>query len=145
MAILNYTTAISVDKTTAEIQAKLAKAKAHAIMCEYEDSIVTHIAFRVSTPHGMMMFRLPANANGVLKAMQRAKLPASKCNKEQAQRVAWRIVKDWVEAQLAIIEAEMATMAEVFLPYAQTDTGETVYQKLISKGFPALCASISKE
>lgn len=141
MAILNYTTSISIDKTAAEIQAKLAKAQAQAIMCEYDNGIVTHISFRANTPHGVMMFRLPANADGVLKAMQRAKLPKSKCNKEQARMVAWRIVKDWVEAQLAIIEAEMATMAEVFLPYAQTNTGKTVYENLLDKGFPALTSS----
>lgn len=138
MAILNYTTKISVDKTTAEIQAKLGKAKAQAVMCEYENGIVSHIAFRIDTPHGTMMFRLPANTGGVLRAMKKAKLPASKCNEEQAARVAWRIVKDWVEAQLAIIEAEMATMAEVFLPYAQTNTGKTVYENLLEKGLPAL-------
>ena len=138
MGILNYTTSISVDKTISEIQVKLAKANAQAIMCEYENGITTHISFRVNTQHGVMMFRLPANADGVLKGMQKAKLSKSQCTKEQAQRVAWRIVKDWVEAQLAIIQAEMATMAEVFLPYAQTNTGKTVYQNLLDKGLPAL-------
>ena len=138
MAILNYTTKISVDKTAAEIQAKLGKANAQAVMCEYENGIVSHIAFRINTPHGVMTFRLPANTDGVLRAMTKARLPKSKCNKEQAARVAWRIVKDWVEAQLAIIEAEMATMAEVFLPYAQGIDGKTVYENLLEKGLPAL-------
>lgn len=138
MAILNYTTKISVDKTTAEIQAKLGKANAQAVMCEYENGIVSHISFRMNTPHGIMTFRLPANIEGVFSAMQKAKLPRSKCNKEQAARVAWRIVKDWVEAQLAIIQAEMATVAEVFLPYAQQNNGKTVYENLLEKGLPAL-------
>lgn len=139
--ILNYTTKISVDKTVGEIQAKLAKAKAQAIMCEYDDGIVSHLAFRIQTPYGMMMFRLPANPDGVLAAMKRSKLPRVRCTKEQAAKVAWRIVKDWVEAQLAIVEAEMATLPEIFLPYAQADNGKTVYQNLLDKGFPALTHS----
>ena len=55
-----------------------------------------------------------------------------KCTPEQAARVAWRILKDWVEAQMAVIDAGMATLPQVFLPYAQTDTGETVYERFES-------------
>jgi hypothetical protein len=58
--------------------------------------------------------------------------------REQAARIAWRIVKDWVEAQLAIIEAEMASRPEVFLPYAQTNTGETIFQRFEKNGLTAL-------
>jgi hypothetical protein len=41
------------------------------------------------------------------------------------ERVAWRIVKDWIEAQMAIVEAGQAEMAEVFLPYATIEDGTT--------------------
>ncbi len=140
MAILNYTTTIAADKTAGEIQAKLAKAKASAVLCEYDaHGVITHISFRIETMHGLMAFRLPANIDGVLRAMQKdSKVPRSSRTREQAARVAWRIVKDWVEAQLAIIEAEMATLPEVFLPYAQTGTGETVYQRFEKQGLAAL-------
>jgi len=47
---------------------------------------------------------------------------------EQAERVAWRIMKDWLEAQLAIIATEMVTLDQVFLPYMQGDDGRTVYE-----------------
>lgn len=49
---------------------------------------------------------------------------------EQAKRVSWRIVKDWVEAQLAIIESGQAEMGEVFMPYAVTISGETLFKRL---------------
>ena len=64
------------------------------------------------------------------------KVPNSKCNEQQAQKVAWRIIKDWVEAQMAIVEAQMADVAEVFLPYAVTNTG---YDELLFSvgGHPA--------
>lgn len=46
---------------------------------------------------------------------------------EQAARVAWRIAKDWLEAQAALIDAEMALLDEVMLPYMLGDRGQTVY------------------
>jgi len=58
--------------------------------------------------------------------------------REHAARVAWRICKDWIEAQLAIVDAEMADMMEIFLPYAQTESGETLYEVMKSKGFKQL-------
>lgn len=138
MAILNYTTSISAEKTASEIQAKLVKANACAVLMEYENSVLSHLSFKVNTKHGEMSFRLPANIDGVLRAMQRdSKIPKSQKTREQASRVAWRIVKDWVEAQIAIIEADMATLPQVFLPYMQTESG-TVYECFERKGLPAL-------
>ena len=51
-----------------------------------------------------------------------------KCDREQAERVAWRIVKDWVEAQMAILESEMVQMDEIFLPYMIGSTGKTLFE-----------------
>jgi hypothetical protein len=139
MAILNYTTTIAAEKTASEIQAKLVKANACAVLSEYENCVLSHLSFKVNTIHGEMGFRLPANIEGVLKAMQRdAKVPKNLKSREQAARVAWRIVKDWVEAQLAIIEADMATLPQVFLPYMQTGSGDTVYERFEKQGLLAL-------
>lgn len=44
------------------------------------------------------------------------KLPVNRMH-EQAVRVGWRIIRDWVRAQCAIIESEMVTLEQVFLPY----------------------------
>lgn len=51
-----------------------------------------------------------------------------KCGRDQAERVAWRILKDWVAAQMAILESEMVQMDEVFLPYMVNDSGQTLFQ-----------------
>jgi hypothetical protein len=46
--------------------------------------------------------------------------------------VAWRIIKDWTEAQLALVQAGVAELAEVFLPYAtHPQTGQTFYENFI--------------
>ena len=46
----------------------------------------------------------------------------------QAVRTAWRIVKDWVEAQMALVETQMVTTRDVFLPYAVMRDGRTLSQ-----------------
>jgi hypothetical protein len=47
---------------------------------------------------------------------------------EQAERVAWRIIKDWVEAQMAILDTQMVKMEEVFFPYMLNGQGQTLFQ-----------------
>jgi len=63
-------------------------------------------------------------------------IPARYANKEEhAYRVAWRIIKDWVEAQMSLLETEMVKMEEIFLPYVITPWGKTVYQVMAEKRF----------
>lgn len=138
MSILNYTTKVPVNRSVQEIQEKLVKAGANAVMTEYGEGVLSHISFRLDTKHGPISFRLPANTEGVLRVMQKGKRgsPTPEA-RAQAARVAWRIVKDWVEAQMAIVAADMATPLQVFLPYAQT-AGGTVYECFERAGMAAL-------
>lgn len=47
----------------------------------------------------------------------------------------WRIVKDWVSAQMAILETEMVRMEQVFLPYVMTQSGKTLYETMVDHHF----------
>jgi uncharacterized pyridoxamine 5'-phosphate oxidase family protein len=128
MAILNYTTSIDCEKSISEIQKCLVKHGANKIVTDYENGSPSSVTFCLVINENLIGYVLPANYSGVLKAMKNdRKVPNSKCNEQQAQKVAWRIIKDWVEAQMAIVEAQMADVAEVFLPYAVTNTGQTMY------------------
>lgn len=139
MAILNLYTSVSAERTAQEIQAKLVKANASAVLSEYKNGVLSQLSFKVTTKHGEHAFQLPANVEGVFNAIKRdPSIPSGKKTQEHAARVAWRILKDWVEAQLAIIEADMATLPQVFLPYMQTGPNETVYDRFEKNGFPAL-------
>jgi len=140
MAILNYTTSINTEKTVSEIQKKLAQAKAQAVLSEYDDNgIMVAMSFKIRTTSGFMAFRLPANIEGVYQALRKnRKIPLRFKTYEQASRVSWRILKDWIEAQLAIVEAEMVEMEEVFLPYAQNESGQTLYEVIKGNGFKQL-------
>jgi hypothetical protein len=47
--------------------------------------------------------------------------------REHAADVAWRVVLNWLEAQLALIAADMAKLDQVMLPYLAVDGG-TLYE-----------------
>ncbi|PRY90605.1 hypothetical protein [Mongoliibacter ruber] len=139
MAILNYTTKIDSIKTIGEIQKILVAHGANKIVCDYEDGIPIAVTFCLIVNDQMTVYSLPANYSGVLRAMEKnKKVPRNLCTKEQAIKVSWRIVKDWVEAQVAIVEAEVAAMAEVFLPYTVTKSGNTLYKEIEKGGFKLL-------
>ncbi len=141
MPILNYTTKIAPEKTCGEIQQKLAKAGAKAIMHEYnDDGVLIRLSFKIEC-HGMLLpFMLPANIGKIYSILQNDNRVTRKDKTmEQASRVAWRIIKDWIEAQLAIVESEQADMAEVFLPYMQSgQSGQTLYKILRDSNYKML-------
>jgi hypothetical protein len=117
----------------------LADAKASAVLLEYGDGgEVCAISFRIKTEFGVMSFRMPANVDAVLIALQRDKaLPYRLRNKKQAARVAWRIIKDWLEAQLALIRVGV-TLDQMFLPFAQDSAGVTLYERMRDQRFRML-------
>jgi hypothetical protein len=104
-----------------QIEVKLAKAKTEAILKEYDsDGIVSAISFRIKTEFGILTFLLPANIQRIYQVVARdTQIPRSLRTREQASRIAWRIVKDWTDAQLAMIEAGLVDLQQVFLPYAR--------------------------
>ena len=81
---------------------------------------------------------MPVKVDECLKVLQKEKQRGTKnikATKEQAERVAWRILKDWVEAQMALLDIEMVSFEEIFLPYIETQNGKTVYEVLEQKHF----------
>ena len=126
MPLLNYTTKVDTYTTLGSIQGQLVKHGAKKIMQDYDDhGRIAALTFLIDTPAGMRGIRLPANVDKVYSVLHRQKI---KCDREQAERVAWRIVKDWVEAQMAILESEMVQMDEIFLPYMVNNNGQTFFE-----------------
>ena len=106
MPLLNYTTKVDVYTTLGAIQGQLVKHGAKKIMQDYDgEGNISALSFLIDTPAGPRGIRLPADERG-----------------------AWRIVKDWVEAQMAILESEMVQMDEIFLPYMIDNTGKTLFE-----------------
>ena len=137
MGLLNYTTTIEAAKTVSEIHKILALHGAKSILTDYgDDGQIEALSFRVKTPQGEAGIRLPVDPDAVLSVLQQqsrlGKVPQRYVNKPQAVRIAWRIVKDWVAAQMAILETEMVKMEQIFLPYIIGRDGKTLYEVAIS-------------
>ena len=49
--------------------------------------------------------------------------------------MAWRNIRDWVMAQLALYETEIVDMPQVFLPFATDQKGQTLYEKMVEGKF----------
>jgi hypothetical protein len=133
MPLLNYTTSISADKTIGEIQKCLASHGAIAIMNEYDDTgYIIGLSFIIKVDEQKISFRLPCDWRPVLQILDGdLNVPNRLVTEEQAIKVSWRIIKDWVEAQMAIVETKMVKTEQVFLPYAVERNGKTVYDNMI--------------
>lgn len=131
MPIKNYTSNVDVYTTVGQIQSCLVKHGARKIVADYdENSRLSAICFLIDTPNGTRGIKLPANVDAVQAVLQKQKV---KADREQAEKTAWRIVKDWIEAQMAILESEMVQMDEIFLPYMLNNSGETLYQLYLNR------------
>lgn len=139
MAILNYTTTVDAFKTVSEIEYILMKHKAKSIMKNYDGESITGLSFLIDTGTQQVPVRLPVKVEECLEVLKREKKNSPRSNikatKEQAERVAWRILKDWVEAQMALLDIEMVQLQEIFLPYIEIPNGQTIYQALEKKQF----------
>jgi hypothetical protein len=129
--LLNYTTTVPARRTASQIMDILAKHGAQQILVDYSGDgagAVNGLAFAIQTDHGLMRYKLPVDIAAVEKVLRadRAVAPRLK-NEEHAERVAWRILKDWIEAQLALISTRMVTLDQVMLPYMIMGEG-TVYE-----------------
>lgn len=134
MPLLNYTTKVPVVRSIQEIQKALVKAGASSIMQDYDiDGAISAIAFKIRLNGTDISFRLPCETSRVLEVMKHDGTPRSLLTKAHAQRVAWRIIKDWVEAQMAIVQTNMVTLPQVFLPYAVSKDGTTLYEIVASR------------
>lgn len=120
--ILNYTTTIDAGKTVGEIITVLSKKGAVSINTDYDGGKATAITFVIRIADALIPFRLQPNVKGVQK-----KLPSGS-DMNRAERVAWRILLRWVEAQIAMVESTQAEMGQVFLPYAVNNNGQTFWQ-----------------
>lgn len=139
MAILNYSTEVPSERTIGEITALLIRKGARSIHQEFKpDGSVEAVSFGMTVGGVPVKFSLPNKTAGVFAVILKDKPhhPNHRCSlreyekriQAQAERVSWRILKDWIEAQLALIESGQAEMGQVFMPYAiSSSDGRTMY------------------
>lgn len=128
MPILNYTTKVDSEKSIAEITGLLTRFGARSITTEYDDDgFVSGISFIIMIEMKPLAIRLPVNVEGVFNTLKMEKVPSSLRSMAQARRVAWRVLKDWLESQLALFKVGQAEAGQVLMPYAVDSEGRTAY------------------
>jgi len=144
MAIKNYTSQISAMKSISLIEAKLAAKGASQILKEYDpEGRVEGIAFIIKIDGHDMPFKLPAKVNEcevILKARYK-KLTASviKNIRAQVERTSWKVVLDFVDVMLTMIELRQAEFMQVFMPYIYDHSKrQTYFEKMKEKGLQKL-------
>jgi len=133
MPILNYTTKIDPDKTCAEIGRILSSHGAQAVMTEYdqENHLVSALSFKIDLGEKKIAFRLPADWRPVQRVLREQRI---KADQAMAVRVSWRILRDWVLAQMALFEAKQIAIPQLLLGFAMANKDKTVYQVIQEKG-----------
>jgi hypothetical protein len=136
MSLLNFTTKIPAAKTVSDVTQILVRGGARQIMSEFDsDGNASGVSFSIDTPMGIRGFTLPVHAEPILYLLKEDTNPTIRPHHrtlEHAHNVAWRIIKDWLEAQMALIETEMVTFDQVMLPYMRSVEGTTLYEQYIN-------------
>jgi hypothetical protein len=141
------TTEISAERTAGEITSLLVAAGARQIAMDYGDGgkiIGMHFVLLVGgLPYP---FKMPVRTASVHKIFKDRRRQTMKWraqefedkDREQAERVAWRQLLRWIQAQLAMVDAGMAQAREVFAPYLLEPSGKTLFEYLEEVRFKAL-------
>lgn len=149
MNIKNYTSEVPASRSIASAEETLISIGARNIMKEYDGfGKVDCLVFSVPRPNneGVIAFKLPSNRVGIKKLLlKQYKYAPNKSQIEnaenQAERTAWKNIKEWVELQAVMIKLDQVEMIQVFLPYAyDLQKRETLFEKIKSNGFKALTA-----
>jgi hypothetical protein len=120
---------------------------AKAVGLAYEGGEPMGLTFRIKGGLGEHAYDMPlawkgthlllksAAAHGLLKASGPA---ARYTTEEQAKRVAWRQLRDWLESTLSLIEAGLWQLEEVMLPWQLVAPGERMFAAVIEQERKAL-------
>ena len=164
MFLKNYTSNVPVSETIHRIEKVLIRCGVTGIMKEYAgvNGEIAAVTFQIEAPNGRIAIRLPVDKDRALEALWLDYVDGDILNPdrssiaynprkqkrrrdfvEQAERTAWKIVQDWVEVQLSMIQLKQADTLQVFLPYVYDGT-RSYYQALRESNFKGLLPETCK-
>jgi hypothetical protein len=139
LGLLNYTAKIDADKTAGEITKCLSMHGASWIMTDYEDGVLSAISFGITLNDRKMGFRLPCDWRGLRDADQREETCPMGDRRSQSGALGERTsnaggphrvahCEGLGRGKMALVETQMVTTRDVFLPYAVMRDGRTLSQ-----------------
>ena len=143
-------TGVPAATSAGEITGLLVRAGANQITTEYTNGRISGIRFSLPIAGTSYTFQLPARTEPVYKTLIKAKPYNSHRRRslqqyeedmrQSAERIGWRQLFRWVQAQIAVIDIGMVAAHEVFLPYMLVGRNQTVLQMFEEKQFKMLMA-----
>lgn len=135
-------TDISCEETVGQIQRILGNSGASQILLDYKDGDVSAVSFKYEVNHTSIPFHLPCRWQKIHKfMMDQMSNPRQSRMAEyerQSKRVAWRQILRWIEAQMALVDTEMVKIEEIFMPYMQSKSGQTLFDHVAAGNFKML-------
>jgi hypothetical protein len=149
LMLKNYTTNKNYLRTISEIEHKLSQIGARKIMKEYdEDRIVISLSFQVRIDDRDISVKLPARIDRIPAALRHIlnhkKITSSQMSiirrvmkePERARNIGWRIIQDWLEAQIAVKTLDQINLLEALLPFTVWGKGgQTLYDLIEQSNF----------
>ncbi len=134
-AIKNYTTQVPANRSIEEIQASLVSHGASGVLFEYEQGTgrIAALKFKLPIKGKEVGFALPVQWRKFQRVLQLQQVPRAD-DEDYVYRVAWRNIRDWVLAQMALFETEIVELPQVFLPFAVTGN-KTLYDTVVEGKF----------
>lgn len=128
MPIKNYTTKVPANRSIEEIQSALVRHGALGMIFKYEQGTgrIEALNFVLPLNDQTFKFSLPVNWRRFQAVLKRDRVSRWD-DEDYVYRVAWRNIRDWVLAQLALYETEIVDLGQVFLPFMTDRAGKTIY------------------
>ncbi|NMB81173.1 MAG: hypothetical protein GYA14_05095 [Ignavibacteria bacterium] len=144
MNLKNYTSSVPVINSIARIEHRLAQAGATHIAKSYDKERPIGMIFQIPINNVPLTFKLPAKTEKVFDYMikQRSKPPKREhleTIRLQADRTAWKILADWIDLQVSIVQIDQAEPTEIFLSYLyDAKRDQTLFEKMKEANFKQL-------
>ncbi len=108
---------------------------ATSVQFHYKDGQAIALNFSMQISGREVSFRLPARIHEVEIRMYGKDTKLNETQKKQAYVTGWANIRDWVSAQIALIETNMVKPEEVFLPYLLNENNLTLFESMEQRQF----------
>ena len=157
MFLKNYTSEVAASTTIQRIVTLLIRVGISTVSMDYApDGSINGVTFSVRIETRTVPIRVPVDVDAAWNALwmdyvgkdrlsndgtaiwnNSAKRKTKKMFRDQAQRTAWKLMQDWIEVQISLIQMKQADLLQVFLPYVWNGD-QTFYHRLKASQFKAL-------
>jgi hypothetical protein len=128
----NYLSKSPLSNIFGDIEKTLVEHGAKQVSRDYDNGKIIAISFIINTKSGDLKVKLPARFEQVEKIFINNGL---RYKPDQPYRTAWATLRDWISAQMALLDLEMVKMEEIFLPYVTDPNGRTFFEFSQERGF----------